>query len=101
MSPYSATVVEKLQAAGASIAGKTNLDEFGMGYYPLYAYNIVEKLIYLYSSHSVFSRFGPVHNMTGESLSAGGSSGGSAVAVATGQCFALVRLHDTSRKQQY
>ncbi len=30
-SPFAATVVEKLEAAGISIAGKTNLDEFGMG----------------------------------------------------------------------
>lgn len=55
------------------MAGKTNLDEFGMG------------------SHSVHSRFGPVSNprRDGEAaLSAGGSSGGSAVAVATEQCYA-------------
>jgi len=31
-SPYPATVVEKVQAAGAVVVGKTNLDEFGMGY---------------------------------------------------------------------
>lgn len=32
VSPYTATVVEKIQAAGAIVDGKTNLDEFGMGY---------------------------------------------------------------------
>ncbi|SLM40364.1 aspartyl glutamyl-trna(asn gln) a subunit [Lasallia pustulata] len=74
-SPYPATVVEKLQAAGAIIAGTTNLDEFGMG------------------SHSTNSAFGPVYNVHGsrdDPLSAGGSSGGSAVAVATGQCHAAL-----------
>lgn len=70
-SPFDATVVQKLERAGAVIAGKTNLDEFGMG------------------SHSVHSRFGPVRNARGDQeLSAGGSSGGSAVAVATEQCYA-------------
>ena len=39
ISPFSATVVEKLQAAGATIGGKTNLDEFGMGYFFFYAQN--------------------------------------------------------------
>ena len=73
-SPFNATVVDQLEAAGAVIAGKTNLDEFGMG------------------SHSVHSRFGAVKNLRqdrdGQDLSVGGSSGGSAVAVAAGQCYA-------------
>lgn len=73
-SPFSATVVEQLEDAGAIVAGKTNLDEFGMG------------------SHSINSHFGSVRNprqdQGGESLSAGGSSGGSAVAVSTNQCYA-------------
>lgn len=73
-SPYDATVVKQLRDAGAIIAGKTNLDEFGMG------------------SHSTHSLFGPVKQKgeQGEELSAGGSSGGSAVAVATGQCVAAL-----------
>ncbi|CAL5866658.1 uncharacterized protein PFLUO_LOCUS867 [Penicillium psychrofluorescens] len=75
-SPFNATVVEQLEAAGAVIAGKTNLDEFGMG------------------SHSVHSRFGPVKNVRqngdGQDVSAGGSSGGSAVAVAADQCYAAL-----------
>ncbi|KAL1616714.1 Trimeric GatFAB AmidoTransferase(AdT) complex subunit [Neofusicoccum ribis] len=69
-SPFDATVVSRLRAAGAVVAGKTNLDEFGMG------------------SHSLNSSFGPVSQQpdsAGESVSAGGSSGGSAVAVATEQ----------------
>lgn len=73
-SPFNATVVDQLEAAGAIVAGKTNLDEFGMG------------------SHSVHSRFGPVKNSRrgpgGQDLSPGGSSGGSAVAVAADQCYA-------------
>lgn len=73
-SPFNATVVDQLEAAGAIVAGKTNLDEFGMG------------------SHSIHSQFGPVKNprraSSGQDLSAGGSSGGSAVAVAADQCHA-------------
>lgn len=73
-SPFDATAVKALEEAGAVVAGKTNLDEFGMG------------------SHSVHSRFGPVRNSRQDGdeapLSAGGSSGGSAVAVATEQCYA-------------
>ncbi|RDW83991.1 glutamyl-tRNA(Gln) amidotransferase subunit HER2 [Aspergillus mulundensis] len=67
-SPFDATVVQQVEDAGAIVAGKTNLDEFGMG------------------SHSVNSHFGHVRNR--RHLSAGGSSGGSAVAVATEQCYA-------------
>jgi aspartyl-tRNA(Asn)/glutamyl-tRNA(Gln) amidotransferase subunit A len=68
-SPFEASVVEQLRSVGASITGKTNLDEFGMG------------------SHTLNSFFGEVTNPPPFShLSAGGSSGGSAVAVATEQC---------------
>ncbi|KAL8804769.1 MAG: hypothetical protein Q9182_002361 [Xanthomendoza sp. 2 TL-2023] len=72
ISPFSATVVEKLKAAGVVIAGKTNLDEFGMG------------------SHSINSVHGPVISSTEDRRSVGGSSGGSALAVATEQCFAAL-----------
>ncbi|EEH43947.2 aspartyl/glutamyl-tRNA(Asn/Gln) amidotransferase, A subunit [Paracoccidioides brasiliensis Pb18] len=74
-SPFNATVVESLERAGAIVAGKTNLDEFGMG------------------SHSMHSHFGPVGNVVAagkEPISPGGSSGGSAIAVATGQCYAAL-----------
>lgn len=74
-SPYDATVVSHLLANGAILAGKTNLDEFGMG------------------SHSRSSFAGHVVNRYrrhGHALSAGGSSGGSAVAVSTGQCWAAL-----------
>jgi aspartyl-tRNA(Asn)/glutamyl-tRNA(Gln) amidotransferase subunit A len=57
-------LVEKLRAAGAIIIGKTNLDEFGHG------------------GTSTLSHFGPVHNPWNAERIAGGSSGGSAAAVA-------------------
>jgi len=59
-------LVERLHAAGAIIIGKTNLDEFGHG------------------GTSTLSHFGPVHNPWNVDRIAGGSSGGSAAAVATG-----------------
>jgi aspartyl-tRNA(Asn)/glutamyl-tRNA(Gln) amidotransferase subunit A len=60
------TLVERLHAAGAIIIGKTNLDEFGHG------------------GTSTLSHFGPVHNPWNVDRIAGGSSGGSAAAVAAG-----------------
>jgi len=67
-----AEVVQKLKEAGAVLIGKTNMHELGMG------------------TTSLVSYFGPVHNPWNPEFIAGGSSGGSAAAVAAGFCYATV-----------
>lgn len=77
IAPYNATVYERLKNHGAILIGKTNLDEFSMGSGAIDSYFGATKNIWNYTEDDDKNWY-----------IAGGSSGGSAVAVASGICYA-------------
>lgn len=102
--PYTATVVQRLLDEGAILIGKANMDEFAMGFDCFYYHVRKQEDCWLLSfrSASVTSHYGPVlHPWTtdvdiedkdkSELCIAGGSSGGSACAVAAHLCFGCIR----------
>ena len=80
---YDATVIEKLRDAGAVFLGRTNMDEFAMG------------------SSTENSAFGPTKNPYDLKRVAGGSSGGSAAAVARQECLAALGSDTVGLKPTY